>query len=180
MKACVYNSYGPPEVLQIKEVKQAIPLSNEVLIKVYASTVSAATIWIRRGAYPGSRLFTFIIRLQYGFTKPKKSILGFEFSGVVASVGKDVTLFKVGDEVYGTTTGLKHGAYAEYVCVPQRWKCGVIAHKPPSLTFEAAAALPVGGMTALQLLLKANIQLGYKVLIYGASGCVGTYGVQIA
>ncbi len=180
MRAAVYTKYGSPSVLQLREVEKPVPKSKEMLVRVHASTVSSGVIWIRKGHFPGSKLFTCLIRLVFGITKPKRNVLGFEFSGTVEDIGSDVKLFKKGDEVYGTTTGLKNGAYADYVCIPERWKQGVVALKPQHLTFEEAAALPVGGMTALQILLKAKIQSGHKILIYGASGSVGTYAVQIA
>jgi len=120
------------------------------------------------------------IRLMFGLLKPRRKILGYEFSGVVESIGGNVERFSAGDEVFGTTTGLKYGAYAEYVCLPEEWKKGVLATKPANCTHEEAAALPIGGMTALYLLNRAGIQKGDKVLIYGASGSVGTYAVQLA
>lgn len=180
MKAAIYTEYGAPPVLRLQDVPKPSPKNNEILVKVYASTVSAGAIWVRQGQFPGSKTFTFLARLMFGLTKPRKPIIGFEFSGVVEAVGVGVTRFRVGDNVYGTTTGLPQGAYAEYVCVPERWKQGVVARKPPTITFEEAAALPVGGMTALNILQRANIKPNHDVLIYGASGSVGTYAVQIA
>lgn len=180
MKAAIYTAYGPPSVLHLTETGKPVPKDNELLVRVHASTVSAAVIWIRNGRFPGSRVFTFFIRLLFGLTKPKRPILGFEFSGVVEAVGKDVKLFRTGDPVYGTTTGLKNGAYADYVCIPEQRSQGVVALKPDKLTFAEAAALPVGGMTALHLLQKAGIRKGQRILVYGASGSVGTYAVQLA
>jgi NADPH:quinone reductase-like Zn-dependent oxidoreductase len=180
MKAVIYTEYGAPSVLRQTEIPRPQPKANEILVKVYASTVSAGTIWLRRGQFPGSNIFTFLVRLMFGLTKPRKPILGFEFSGVVEAVGSKVQRFRAGDEVFGTTTGLRQGAYAEYVCVPEMWKQGVVAKKPQELSVDEAAALPVGGMTALNLLKRATITTSSNVLIYGASGSVGTYAVQIA
>ena len=180
MKAMVYTEYGPPDVLQLKDVEKPTPKDNEILVKVYASTVTTGALWARSGKHPDSKLFTLAVRLMFGIRKPQKTILGYEFSGEIESVSKDVMRFRKGDKVFGTTTGLMNGAYAEYLCTPEEWKQGVIAKKPANLSYEEAAAVPIGGMTALHILRNGKIQKGQKVLIYGASGSVGTYAVQLA
>jgi NADPH:quinone reductase-like Zn-dependent oxidoreductase len=180
MKAVIYENYGPPEVLKIKDIEKPKPKNNEILVEVRASSVSAGVLWVRNGKHPDSKIFTFMVRLMCGLKKPNNPILGYEFSGEVESTGKNVKLFSKGDKVFGTTTGLKQGSYAEYVCIPEKWSQGIVAIMPNSLSNEEAAAVPIGGITALQILRKANIQINQKVLIYGASGSVGTYAIQIA
>ncbi len=178
MKAVVYSKYGPPEVLKVTKMEKPRPKENELLIKVHAATVTSGDVRLRASDFPA--LFWLPARLVFGLFRPKKQILGHELAGVVEAIGSAVTQFKVGDEVIGTTTMLPAGSYAEYVCLPEYWKHGVVLHKPNNLTFNEAAVLPIGGMTALFLLEKAKIKAGMKVLIYGASGSVGSYAVQIA
>ncbi len=180
MKAVIYKKYGAPGVLQLVEMEKPVPGNKEMLIKVEAASVSAGVTWIRRGKYPGSILFTILLRLMYGIRKPRQQVLGIEFAGTVEQVGALVKQFRPGDKVYGTTTGLKTGSYAQYILLPEKHRRGVIAAKPPQLSMIEAAALPVGGMTAIHLLSKAQIGTGQNILIYGASGSVGTSAIQVA
>lgn len=180
MKAAIYEKYGPPEVLHIKEIEKPLPKDNEVLIKIYATTVAAGDIRMRGFKVPTK--FWLPMRLALGLTGPKNKVLGMEASGVVETIGKGVERFRVGDEVMAAT-GFG-GGYAEYVCLPDKDVVGrvviQVAKKPANLTFEQAAAVPIGAMTALAFLRKAKITNGQKVLVYGASGSVGTYAVQLA
>jgi NADPH:quinone reductase-like Zn-dependent oxidoreductase len=178
MKAIVCTHYGPPEVLQLREVEKPTPRNNEVCIKIFATAVTASDIFIRGSQIPINVWLP--MRLMIGLTKPRKPILGLVLSGDIESVGKDVKRFRKGDHVYGLT-GLGLGTYAEYKCMPEEESLqGCLAIKPENITYEEAAAAAYGGLLALQYLEKGNIQSGEKVLIYGASGSIGTTAVQLA
>jgi NADPH:quinone reductase-like Zn-dependent oxidoreductase len=174
MKAVLCTKYGPPEVLKIREIEKSVPKDDEILIKVYATTVTSADSRIRGFRVPTS--FWIPARLALGIRSPKINVLGSELAGEIESVGRDVTKFKAGDQVVAYP-GHHGGGYAEYTCMGED---SAVAIKPTNLSYEEAAALSFGGNTALYFMKQANIKDGQKVLIYGASGSVGTYAVQLA
>jgi len=169
MKAVELTKYGAPEFLQMKEVEKPSPKENEILIKIHASSVSSGDARMRR-ADP------FIIRLIFGFKRPRKPILGVVVAGEIEAIGKKVSNYKVGDQVFGSS-GMSFGAHAEYVSVPEN---AVLAMKPSNMSYEEAASIPFGATASMHFLRIANIQPGQKVLIYGASGALGTMAVQLA
>ncbi len=174
MKAIICTKYGPPEVLQIKEVEKPKIKDDEVLIKIHATTVTAGDVKLRSSDFPF--MYWLPSRIMFGLTKPKNKIPGCELAGEIVTVGKNVRNFKTGDQVFGYS-GITFGANAEYISLHEE---GVLAKKPINMSFEQAAAVPVGALTALHFLRKSIIQNGQKVLIYGASGSVGTYAIQLA
>ena len=178
MKAVICTEYGPPEVLQLKEVEKPVCRDNEVLIKVHAAAVTSGDCRCRGFTIPAhfSILARLAMRLVLGISRPRKPVLGLVLAGEVETAGKGVTRFKAGDQVFGET-GMRFGAYAEYTCLPET---AAITIKPANITYEEAAAIPFGGSTALYFLRKGKITRGQNVLIYGASGAVGTYAVQLA
>jgi len=178
MKAVICTKYGPPEVLQLKEVEKPIPKDNEVLIKIYATSVTASDIFIRSSDLPVR--FLIPMRIMLGLTKPRKSIIGIVLAGEIESTGKNIKRFNTGDQVYGLT-GFGLGAYAEYKCMQETDSMhGCLAIKPTNITYEEATVAAYGGLLAFQYMEKGNIQREQNVLIYGASGTTGTTAVQFA
>lgn len=174
MKAVVCSAYGGPEVLQLTRLPKPVPQANEVCIRIHATTVTVADFRIRSFTVPLS--FWLPARIILGLTKPKHPILGVEVAGEIVALGRDVRNFNIGDSVYGATL-LSGGGYAEYICLPSS---GALALKPAQLTYPEAAAIPIGACTALHFLRKAKIKKGQSILIYGASGSVGSFAVQMA
>ncbi|MHA1136090.1 MAG: NAD(P)-dependent alcohol dehydrogenase [Candidatus Thorarchaeota archaeon] len=179
MKAIIWTKYGDPEVLQLQEVPKPHPKNNELLIKIRATTVTVGDCEMRRFEYP--LFMKLLLRLFIGIRRPKRiTILGMEFAGQVEDIGKDVTKFKIGDEVFAATGMIDTGTYAEYICLAEEPSMGAMALKPVNMPFEEAASVPVGGLEALSLLKQANIQSGDTVLINGAGGTIGPFAIQIA
>jgi NADPH:quinone reductase-like Zn-dependent oxidoreductase len=178
MQAIVWTQYGPPEGLQLQDVPQPTPRDHEILVKVHATTVTAGDTEMRSLKFP--LILQIPMRLYAGLSKPTRiPILGQELAGEVAAVGQAVTQFKPGDQVFAAT-GPGFGAYAEYICLPEESDEGVVALKPPGMSYAEAAAVPFGGLEALHFLKKANIQPGERVVVNGAAGSIGTFGVQLA
>jgi len=175
MKAITYTRYGPPDVLQLSEVEKPLPDDGEILVRVHATTATVADVRARGFDIPRSVWLP--ARVVLGLWAPRKPILGMELAGEVEAVGRGVTRFQSGDEVFGATTASGFGAYAEYACLPEN---AAVSIKSATLSYGEAAALPVGARTALHFLRKAGVQRGQKILVYGASGSVGTYAVQLA
>jgi len=176
MRAVVYDRYGPPEVLRLEDVPQPVPTEDEVLIKIHATTVTRSDCGVRGANASSGLVVSFLSRLYSGLRRPKRRILGSELAGEVAAVGAGVSEFAVGDRVFGTSAG-RFGAHAEFICMRAS---AALAHKPATMTFEEAAAVCDGAMLALGCLRLADLRKGHRILVYGASGSIGTAGVQLA
>ena len=170
MRAVVYDRYGPPEVQRLEEVERPVPKADEVLIKIHATTVTRTDCGVRAGE-------PFIVRFFFGLRRPKQRILGTELAGEVEAIGAAVSQFAVGDAVFGSTSAFRSGTHAEFICMPES---GPLAHKPAGMTFDEAAAVADGAILALMCLEAPPVKEGQKVLVYGASGAIGTAGVQLA
>jgi len=176
MRAVVYDRYGPPEVLRLEDVPQPVPNEDEVLIKIHATTVTRSDCGIRAANASSGLFVSFLSRLYSGVRRPKRRILGAELASEVAAVGTTASEFAVGDRVFGTSAG-RFGAHAEFICMRES---AALAHKPAAMTFEEAAAVCDGAMLALGCLRQADLRKGRRILVYGASGSIGTAGVQLA
>ncbi len=178
MKAVVWTDYGPPEVLQLKEVEKPDPREDELLVRIFASTVTAGDCEQRSLKMPF--WYRIPMRAYIGFRKPERlTILGMDFAGEIEAAGKNVKLYQAGDKVFGSS-GIKFGTNAEYICLPAEPEGGALAAKPANMSYEESAAVPVGGLEALAFLRQGNIQDGQKILINGAGGTIGTFAVQLA
>jgi len=176
MKAILHTKYGPPDELQLEDVEKPVPNEDEVLIKIHAATVTSSDCSMRNFTFV-PKLFLLPTRVNFGYNKPKINILGLDLAGEIKAVGKDVTLFKEGDQVFGISEPAL-GAHAEYICMPED---GVLTKKPAGMTWEEAAAIPLAGNTALYFIRDlGNVQAGQKVLVNGASGAIGSFAVQLA
>ncbi|MGB3368453.1 MAG: NAD(P)-dependent alcohol dehydrogenase, partial [Acidaminobacteraceae bacterium] len=177
MKAIIWGKYGGPDVLKLGVIDKPVPKDNEILVKIHATTVSAGDCEMRELKF--SFIFKILIRILFGFLKPKDKILGQELAGEVESMGKNVTRFKVGDRVFAST-GMKLGAYAQYICIAENPIDTALAIMPRNMSFEQATSIPIGGMAALHFLKIASVEAGDRVLINGAGGSIGTIAIQLA